>query len=243
MEIFKLDNDISFLGKALLLDDSLVIGDVHIGFEEALNKEGFLVPRTQFKQIFTETEQLLKKVSVKKIIINGDFKHEFGRISRQEWNDTFKMVELFMKYTNQVILLKGNHDKILGPIAEKYNVEIIDYFFQEGTFVCHGDSIPDETNNDFKNAETVVIGHEHPCVTVRDDHKFEKFKSFLVGTYADKRLIVMPSFNPVEGVDVAKERVLSPFLKKNDSFYDFDVYVTADEIYPFGKLRDFIKKR
>jgi len=27
------------------------------------------------------------------VIINGDLKHEFGRISRQEWNDVVKIIE------------------------------------------------------------------------------------------------------------------------------------------------------
>lgn len=233
----QLTEDIAFIGKAVLVKDTLIFGDVHVGLEEALNKEGFLVPRTLFKEIMHDTDTLLKEIKPNKIIINGDFKHEFGRISRQEWKDTFKLTELLLQYTTDIIIIKGNHDKILAPLTEKYNIATTEFVSIDDIYITHGDVIPN--NEKFRKAKTIIISHEHPCVTVHDDHKFEKFKTFLVGTYEDKQLIVLPSFSPIEGSDVTKERLLSPFLKQNKTFWDFDVYITAKEIYPFGKLKNF----
>ncbi|MFW6230471.1 MAG: metallophosphoesterase [Nanoarchaeota archaeon] len=239
MDIVEIDDDIAIIGKAALVRDSLIISDVHVGFEEALNKEGFLVPRTLFDQLFEELEELLMETRPKRVIVNGDFKHEFGRISRQEWRDTFKLVEMIMNYS-RLILLKGNHDTILGPIAEKYDISINDHTVIDDVYITHGDALPE--NEEFKKAKKIIIGHEHPCVTVRDEHKFEKFKVFLKGSFDDKELIVLPSFNPVEGADVTKAKLISPFLKKNRALPEFDVYVTAeDKVYPFGKLREFMK--
>ena len=244
MELFKVDDTISFIGKTLLLTINgkriIVFGDVHIGLEEALNKEGFLVPRIHFKDMYEEIREILKLVKPDEIIINGDFKHEFGRISKQEWNDTFKFMELLMRDSTKIILIQGNHDKILQPLAEKYKINIKEFHQENLVYITHGDKIPD--NNNFKESKVIVIGHEHPCVIVRDNHKFEKFKAFLIGKYDNKKLIVLPSFNPIEGVDITKERLLSPFLKKRD-ISDFDVYVTADEIYHFGKLNIFMEKQ
>ena len=243
MEIFKIDNIISFVGKTLLLtiDNKkiIVFGDVHIGLEEALNKEGFLVPRTHFKDMYEEIRAVLKLTKPDKIVINGDFKHEFGRISKQEWNDTFKFMELLMRDSAEIVLIQGKRDKILQPLAEKYNIVIKEFYKENSIYITHGDKVPE--NKTFDESKTVVIGHEHPCVVVRDNHKFEKFKTFLIGEYEKKKLVVLPSFNPIEGVDVTKERLLSPFLKKRD-ISNFDVYVTADEIYHFGKLANFMKK-
>jgi putative SbcD/Mre11-related phosphoesterase len=235
--MYQLTKSIACIGKALLIKDVLVFSDVHVGLEEALNKEGFLVPRTLFKEIMKDTHTLLKKTKPRAIVIDGDFKHEFGRISKQEWDDTFTLTELMLKYTKDITVIKGNHDKILTPLTEKHNIKTANFYCIDDVYITHGDVIPH--NEEFKQAKTIIIGHEHPCVTVRDDHKFEKFKTFLVGTYEDKELIVLPSFSPVEGADVTKERLLSPFLRKNKEFWNFDVYISAEEIYPFGKLNSF----
>ncbi|MEM1535738.1 MAG: phosphoesterase, partial [Candidatus Pacearchaeota archaeon] len=48
----------------------LIIADLHIGYEQALVEEGILVPRTMFKEIKKEIEELLK-LNPKIVIING----------------------------------------------------------------------------------------------------------------------------------------------------------------------------
>ena len=73
----------------------LIISDLHIGQEEALNKQGLLVPRFQLEDIIKEINEIKSKVEFEKVIINGDLKHEFGLISKQEWNDTLKFLDLF----------------------------------------------------------------------------------------------------------------------------------------------------
>ncbi len=235
------DHDGIFLvDKAVLVDDTLIISDVHIGFEEALNRNGFLVPRTLFQQMMEDIEKLLSEISPRRIIVNGDFKHEFGRVSRQEWKDSFRFTEVLAKNSTELVFIKGNHDKILEPLAEKYSIRITDHILLDGIYITHGDSMPED--DDFKSASTVIIGHEHPCVTIRDDHKFEKFKAFLVGKYKDKHLIVTPSFNPVEGSDVMKEKLLSPFLKSNEKLMDFSVYVSAGDVFNFGRLGNLPRK-
>ncbi len=231
---------VCLIDRAILIDDSLIISDVHIGFEEALNREGFLVPRTLFSQILEDTEKVLSATRPRRVIVNGDFKHEFGRVSDQEWKDTFKLTELLSRNSAELIFIKGNHDKILGPLAEKFDVEVKEHMMIGNIYITHGDTMHD--NDDFRKASTIIIGHEHPCVTVRDSHKSERFKAFLVGKYKDKNLIVTPSFNPVEGSDVTKERLMSPFLLKNPYLKEFKVYITADSIYDFGKLENFMQK-
>lgn len=249
MKIFNIDEKIAFWGKSLVLIDkklnkkTMVIGDVHIGFEEALNKNGFLVPRTLFKEIYKDLEEALDSVKPDTIIIHGDLKHEFGRISKQEWRDTFKLIELITKKCKDIILLRGNHDKILDPIVEKFKIKVQDDVLVGDVLIIHGNELLKENNQNYEDCKTIVIGHEHPCIVLRDDHKYEKFKTFLVGTFDKKRLIVLPSFNPIDGVDITKEKLLSPFLKKNPNFKDFEVYITADEIYAFGRIEDFMKNK
>ncbi len=217
----------------LELKDILIIADLHIGFEEALAKQGTLVPKFQFRDIVQNLEQNLKKV--KTIIINGDLKHEFGTISEQEWRETLKVLDLLSKYCEKIILIRGNHDTILGPIAKKRNLEVVDHVLIDSTYICHGDVIP--KNEDFSKAKTIIIAHEHPATTLKEKAKVEKYKCFLKGKYKNKTLIVQPSFNPlIEGSDVLKEKMLSPFLQQN--LDNFDVFIVADKVYDFGKLRN-----
>lgn len=45
----------------LELKDTLIISDIHIGFEEALAKQGTLVPKFQFKDVIMSLEKVLRK--------------------------------------------------------------------------------------------------------------------------------------------------------------------------------------
>lgn len=217
----------------LELKNTLIIADLHIGYEEALAKQGILVPKFQFKDIIKNLEKNLKKAHT--IIINGDLKHEFGTISEQEWRETLKVIDLLSKYCEKIVLVRGNHDTILRPIARKRNLEIVDHISIGNIYICHGDEIPKD--EEFKKAKTIIIAHEHPAISLREKTKVEKYKCFLKGKYRDKTLIVQPSFNPlIEGFDVLKEKMLSPFLQQN--LDNFDVFIVADKVYDFGKLKN-----
>lgn len=227
------------LGLFLTKEKILVLADFHIGYERTLNKKGIFVPMFQFKDTITRIESLLQKIEPKKIIILGDLKHEFGSISQSEWDQTLELLDLLKNYCNDIVLLKGNHDKVLFPIAAKKNLEIKDHFFINDFYVCHGNKIP--TDLEFYKANTLIIGHEHPAITLRDSGREETFKCFLNGSYKDKQLIVLPSFNLVtEGTNILKEELLSPFLKQD--LNDFEVYIVGKKVYAFGKIKNLLKR-
>ena len=98
--------NIEIVDLSLCFDSTIVIADVHIGYEEVLNKQGVLVPRLQFGEIVKRMESILNKTGkVERIIINGDLKHELGTISEQEWRNTLKFLDLLAKHCNEVILI------------------------------------------------------------------------------------------------------------------------------------------
>ena len=209
----------------------LIISDLHLGYEEALNKQGILVPRFQFKEIIKKLKAILKKINPELIIINGDLKHEFGTISRTEWKQVTDLIDFFKN--KKILLIKGNHDKILGPIAEKKNVKLVDKYETENITITHGHKIPKKLN------KTIIIGHEHPAISF-PNRKYQRFKCFLKGKYKKNNLIVMPSFNLVQqGTDILKQKLLSPFLKNTKNF---EVYIVEDKVYNFGKLKNFLSK-
>ena len=218
---------------------TLVLGDTHLGYEEALNKGGLLVPRLQFKDTITHLEKIFKQVKPKTIVINGDIKHEFGKISDQEWRDTLKFIDYLASHCKELILVKGNHDTILGPIAKKRNIKIAEHFIADDYLVIHGDK---KINKDLlKKIKTIIIGHEHPAVSLKEEARKETFKCFLVGKYKRKNLVIMPSFNLVtEGHDIMKQNVLSPIVEECN-LSNFRVYIVSDKVYDFGTVRKLQK--
>jgi len=289
----KVLNGIEIVDLAIYTNNTLIFTDFHIGYEEALNKQGLMVPRFQFEEIIKRLDNIFSKlnnIKIDRIIINGDLKHEFGSISDQEWRHTLKLLDYFGKYCNEIIIIKGNHDNILGPIVNKRNIKVLDYYVinqkkmgsvkstqikknieaiknitsdnkttiktqkniiskiiskklmdkiinkhEKNILIIHGDKIPE--NKIIKNISTIIIGHEHPAVSIKDGPRLETFKAFLVGKWKKYNIIAQPSFNLVtEGTDVMKEKILSPFLKNN--LRKFDVVLVGDKLYKFGKLRN-----
>ncbi len=277
---------IQIIDLSLLVKDVLILADFHLGYEEALNKRGILMPRFQFKDTMERLKQIFayierhnneiksqkikqsQKITINKIIINGDIKHEFGSISETEWRNILILIDYLRKHCKELIIIKGNHDMLLKPVADKRDIKLVDYYLIENkdtngkddlTIVLHGDKIPTKTgkgNNEmfdaFSKANTIIMGNEHPAISLKESKtsvRKEKFKCFLYGKYKSKEknkkiqvkdLIVIPSFNLVtEGTDVLSEKILSPFLKLDKTdLSDFKVWVVADKVYYFGELKD-----
>ncbi len=224
---------------ALLIGNNLIIADLHLGYEEALNAEGIMVPKFQYQKIIDRMEKIISDADARAIIINGDLKHEFGKISRQEWNEAINFIDFLKEHFEEIILIKGNHDNFTKFIAEKSNLKVYESFSLENFLILHGDKIP-KNFGDIRE-DTLIIAHEHPCIGLRSLERVEKIKCFLKGKFKEKNLIVMPSFNFLtEGSDVLQEKPLSPFLN-NASLIDFEAFgVENFEIFYFGKLRNMI---
>ena len=145
---------ISDLALVLKKENILIIADSHIGYEEALNKQGILIPRLQFKETMKRLENIIGTRTFSKIIINGDIKHEFGVISDQEWRHTLRLLDYLKKHCDEVILIKGNHDTILGPIARKRDVTVKEYESIGKTLIIHGDNLDKNVENILKKSTT-----------------------------------------------------------------------------------------
>jgi len=234
MEISK---GIEIIDLALYLkkQKTLIVSDFHVGYEESIAKQGILVPRFQFEDTIKRLKEIFKKAKPKTIVVNGDLKHEFGEISEQEWRDTLKLLDFLLKNCLNLILVRGNHDTILGPIAKKRNINCLPQYLIDDILIMHGDKLPEDYV--LKDVNKIIIAHEHPCISLKEESKVEKYKCFLKGSYKNKELIVQPSFNLVtEGTDVLREELLSPFLAQK--LENFEVWIASDKTYYFGKIKD-----
>ncbi len=249
--------NIKYLNDCLLINNSiLVVGDLHSGYEEHVVGGG-LFPRIQMKEIFEKLENLFeklerKKIRLKKIILLGDLKHEFGRILDTEWREVLQLINYLSNKCKKIILIRGNHDNILGPIIRKREIKLRDFYkikdSKKSTGICflHGHKL-------FKqclNSKILVMGHLHPAVTIKDKYKKEKFKCFLYGKWKRKKVYILPSFSEISlGYDLETLN----YQKNEPGFCIVDVKALRkfevlmwdskkDKVLNFGKVGRLIKK-
>ena len=228
---------IEIIGTALWLkkEQILVINDLHLGYEEALHRKGILVPKFQLQEMIAQATAITKKTSPLLIILNGDLKHEFGSILKQEWKEVLQFLHFLSQQCTEIIIIQGNHDPIIKPLAEKRKIKVVKEYGIGDIILVHGDKLVET------KAKTLIIGHEHPAITIRLGGKWEKYKCFLKGKWNGKELVAVPSFNPLlEGTDILKEQILSPYLTNLKSFQVF--IISKGEVFEFGKVKDIMKK-
>lgn len=216
--------------------NTLLLSDIHIGYEEMLNASGILIPRNNHLDLKIRLEKTLyalnrKNAQLEYIIINGDLLHSFSKITLDERYILKDILECLNKY-GKIIIIKGNHDKVLEFLINK-NVVFTKEAILGDILITHGDVINKHSND--KRIKTIVVGHEHPSIILDSGIRKEKFKCLLVGKYKNKNLIVTPSCNIlVEGSDVLREKILSPYIK---NVLEFNAFIVEDKIYDFGKLK------
>ena len=67
--------------RCLVLDDgpTVVLGDLHLGYEKALEEEGMYIPRINTESIREALNLIIYKYEPKRIVLLGDIKHDFKR--------------------------------------------------------------------------------------------------------------------------------------------------------------------
>ncbi|MCI4371737.1 MAG: metallophosphoesterase [Thermoplasmata archaeon] len=191
---------------ALFLRDerTLVISDLHLGFEGALAEQGVSIPRFQRRVILERLGKLLDRVNAERVVIAGDFKHEFSKNLVDEWVEV-KQVLRFLKERVTPVLVRGNHDNYLATITGDLALPLHDRADIGGYTIVHG-------HEEVTTLHPIVMGHEHPAVKLKDElGATVSVPAFLV----TERLIVLPAFSPLAlGVDVSSYPYLSPILNR-----------------------------
>lgn len=235
-----------FIDKSLFFPEKgiLVIGDLHIGYEDALVESGILIPERQVKEVIENIERLIKEINkrgygLKKIIFLGDIKHMFG----YEWREKAgfnKIIDFLEKYVakENIIPIKGNHDTIDYSYGNMRN-----YYLDGSIAFIHGhESFPEIYD---KGINIVISGHLHPSVIIQEDPgvKKETYKCFLEGKSKGKMFIVLPSFlDFYEGTPVnyySEDFVESFSIIPRKDILKFRIHVVGeDKVYDFGRICD-----
>ncbi|MBR9700295.1 metallophosphoesterase [Candidatus Woesearchaeota archaeon] len=236
MKPYSIDETLVLFENAVFLpkEKTIVVADLQLGYEQQLRALGHNIVYEQAKKMLKQLEKLLILTEAERLVLNGDLKHEFGRISSQEKRD-IKMILRRLKKRVEIVVVKGNHDTLTKPLTDELGIELLDSW-SSGDFLCvHGHKLPEELQ------KTIIIGHLHPAVLLSDGVRREKYKCFLVGNYKRKRLLVLPSFSTItDGANILKTGSNSPLLNDR-SLKNCEVFVIADEIRPFGTVKDLHK--
>jgi len=230
------------IGKCLYFPSlkTLVIGDLHLGYETMLKKQ-ISIPFNQTKKTLDELKAVLdylaeNKKDVKKIILLGDIKHYFS-FNQEEENSVNRIIE-FLREKAEVICIRGNHDKM--KIA---GINFQDFYVKNNIAFIHGHKAFNEIYD--KNINIIVMGHIHPTIILKDKQKIkaEKYKCFLVGRWKGKEVIILPSFSFItEGVsfnNFIAEHEDDVSIVPNKKIEEFEVFVpNGFEVLSFGKMRD-----
>ncbi len=205
--------------RAIFFDGYSVIGDLHIGFEDEINKNGY--------NIWDKTEELTNSIislKTKKLILLGDIRKEYTYIKGKEEGILIKFFSQLSNAFQEIILTKGNHDGGIERITSKFNNIIVKKeFIHKKVGFMHGHSLP--SKKFAENANTLCMGHLHPFIFIKDSNGMSYREDCFFFTkislpedkFPNSRLkngIVLPKFNPyIGGSDEFEEKSLMKYLK------------------------------
>ncbi|MCE4627660.1 MAG: metallophosphoesterase [Desulfurococcales archaeon] len=193
--------------------NAVVIADLHLGYEESMARQGVYLPRLQIRKALRVIRKAKEITGAKKLIINGDIKHEFGRLLKSEKLEVAKFLRgAYETGYSEVILVRGNHDNYVKPIIESLGGEVVEELVEGDVLLTHGHKKVRGSHG------VIVIGHEHPSISVSISGVKARFPIFLlVPLEDDSMVLVLPAagaYQTGNPVSVIRENYLSPIIRE-----------------------------
>jgi len=214
----------------------LVIGDLHIGFEERFIKGGLLI-EASVNKIMVDLLVLLKKHTPDRLIMLGDIKDSFYKVTPSEW----RIIPDFLARVSKMIrtdIVVGNHDGGLKHLLPKNSeIRLFKFLNLDNVALLHGHTKPDSS---LLNMDKIIIGHVHPTYSKKGSPLsgnpmwiIVKAKRDLIFEGADGiiEIIVVPSFNRELSLPTYRSegrRIISPMLRKIQNALEEGYVITLD---------------
>jgi len=204
---------------------SLVITDLHLGFENALSLNNvFLGKNKTVTEITKEIELIIDKTKPDSLILLGDVKSGINSITKTEWETVPVFFENITKLID-IILVPGNHDaNIEKLIPNEITLAGSKGIIIDDILLTHGHTMPTEN---FSQINTIVMGHIHPVFFEKES--LINGERVWVSIICDKQkmfhsksgeleLIILPSFNRYFYATQKKfyKKSISPIIEKMD---------------------------
>ncbi len=177
----------------------LVISDLHLGKSAHFRRAGLSVPAIIGQNDLQRLELLVKKYQPETLLITGDmFHHDYNHEIEEfaTWRNSYPQLK--------IILVRGNHDRLLYSKSSNLGIEVYDTHFNAGPF-CFVHQQKDVACTD----KYVISGHIHPGVQLTGRAKQRlRFPCFFFGpTYA-----LLPAFSTFTGLYII-------YPQKEDKIY------------------------
>jgi len=204
---------------------SLVIKDLHLGFENNLSLNNvFLGKNKTVTEITEEIELIIDKTKPDSLILLGDVKSGINSITKVEWETVPVFFENITKLID-IILVPGNHDaNIEKLIPNEITLAGSKGIIIDDILLTHGHTMPTEN---FSQINTIVMGHIHPVFFEKES--LINGERVWVSVICDKQkifhsksgeleLIILPSFNRYFYATQKKfyKKSISPIIEKMD---------------------------
>ncbi len=199
----------------------VVFADIHLGYEEYMARHGVFIPRAQLRYAKRSLERVFAATGrVKRVVIDGDLKHNFDRLTRQERVEVAELLEYLYGYADEVIVVRGNHDNYVSIVLSDYGAELVERLELSTpagrVLLVHGHREP----SDLGEWDIVVIGHEHPSIGIVDSLGLVTKTPCYLKAPLDTggTLLVLPALGTYQSgtrVSLDRENYLSPITRKH----------------------------
>ena len=217
--------------RCLIMDEgpTVVIGDLHLGYERALEGEGIYLPRVNTGSIRDSLNRIICRYEPRRIVLLGDIKHDFSKAPYECRLEIARLMRM-LSDAAEVVVVKGNHDNFLQNTLSDIGIDLLDHTDIAGFRLEHG-----HTDS---GVRPVIIGHEHPSVRISGAMSGSvKIQCFLHS--ADAGVIVIPPFSPFSsGTDVSEESFMSDACRNANMDRAYVYGVSEIGIMRLGMLGD-----
>lgn len=195
--------------------NSVILSDVHIGYEEEMASKGIFIPKIQKKRFLTTVNRAIEIFKTNQVIINGDLKHSFSKLTKQE---RIELTEIFNELKEkgvEVVIVRGNHDNYLSMVTEKFdNIKLVDFLKIDNLVLFHG-----HTHIELEDNKIYIIGHEHPRLGLRDRLGFlRRMPCFLLTPLKNNsKVLILPAIGIYQaGNDISlnHSNYMSPLMRE-----------------------------
>lgn len=186
---------------------SLVLADLHLGFEWVQRARGQLLPLGRPQDARERIQLLVARWGARRVVVLGDMVHGNAGLDgvRRSLEDLLRGIP---GLEWRVVL--GNHDRGLAGRLGQWAIPGVSWggeWREPGWLGVHGDVVPDPGEG-----ERVLSGHEHPAVDVgRPGTGVVRVPAFVVGP----RGVILPAFSPwAAGSEVGRRPPLGEWARR-----------------------------
>ncbi len=181
----------------------LAVADLHLGYALAQRFNGQLLPLHPQDDLQERLVELCAFYKPAHLAILGDIVHEAVPVA--EVSDEFSTLRRRLAEMCELKLILGNHDKKLRKIAKDQSLELLPNFETERFVLTHGNDV-----RDGPPGKVVIMGHEHPSISLGDGIASAKFPCFMVG----KKVLILPAFSRWSaGTNIRAHSFMSPIAR------------------------------